>query len=516
MKYFPRFQFQDSTNLSRSKIEGFKNVQGCSPGQYNIAVFSNCKTLNSVSSLPGWLLGWLIPGILVIASASVIAESPAPVNVPIPEYSVVVDAGHGGAIVHRRDDRWDPISRKYLSSYLTGTRYTKYTEHELMLQLALRVHHYLQLTQTDAGWKKFEELLAQFSPQEKFIRIKFNSHLSRKDGWKDRSLPDSHPDVNAPYRLYDYPDRKTGRIQKGRISQINDKEPYLVLSLHLNPAPPKHSGGMAAVLAPGWETFNMLREVSLKQKPASAFYKSPWAKHWLSTEPGWSKLQAARADAWVYMNGYWSNKSGTAPWYKKARGFRHNLFQWRYADPPGWEKTALKERKSPGPYSMIYSKWRPEGRFWDRERSKAELWRREAAVSGSGISYGGDNHLASNELMRFIQFGVRQQVPEKRPSNKLGPILDPFVSTYTLPTYTNAIVAFLEVGHLNVWRDRRMVIDQREEVAISLAVGIYSLFAGLELKKPGYGPYRPRGRKLDFAKYETLPGGNYFKIVDDR
>ena len=440
--------------------------------------------------------------------------SPSPSPVPVPEYTVIVDAGHGGAIVHRKDDRWDPISRKYLTGYLPGTRYTKYTEHDLMLLLAKRVHHYLMLTQTDAGWKEFEKLLRTFSTQEKFVRIKFDSHLSRTDGWKDRSLPASHPDVNAPYRLYDYPDRKTGRIQKGRISRINDLEPYLVLSLHLNPAPPGHSGGMAAVLAPGWKTFNLLRQISLKQKPASAFYKLPWADHWLGTEPGWNKLEAARADAWVYMNGYWSNKSGTAPWYKKPRGFRHNLFQWRYADPPGWEKTALKERKSTGPYSMIYSKWRPEGKFWEREQGKAEYWRREAAVSGSGINYGGDNHLASNELMRFIQYGVRMQVPEKRAANKLGPILDPFVSTYTLPTYTNAVVAFLEVGHLNVWRDRRMVIDQREEVARSLAVGIYSLFTGLELKKPGYGPYLPRGRKLDFQKYETLPQGNYFKIVD--
>ncbi len=167
-----------------------------------------------------------------------IGAEAGPPSVPVPEYSVVVDAGHGGAIVRRKDDRWDPISRKYLSSFLPGTQYTKYTEHELMLELALRVHHYLQLTQTDAGWKKFEALLKQFSPQQKFVRIKFNSYLSRKDGWKDRSLPASHPDVNAPYRLYDYPDRKTGRIQKGRISKINDQEPYLVLSLHLNPAPP--------------------------------------------------------------------------------------------------------------------------------------------------------------------------------------------------------------------------------------------------------------------------------------
>lgn len=185
-----------------------------------------------------WSLGFLY------SHSEVRAEN---ATVPIPEYSVVVDPGHGGAIVRRKDDRWDPISKKYLTAYLTGTRYTKYTEHELMLQLSRRVHHYLKLTHTDSGWKEFEGLLRVFSDQDKFVRIKFNSHLSRNDGWKDRGLPESHPDVNAPYRLYDYPDRKTGKMQKGRISEINDLEPYLVLSLHLNPAPPGHSGGLSLI-----------------------------------------------------------------------------------------------------------------------------------------------------------------------------------------------------------------------------------------------------------------------------
>ena len=137
-----------------------------------IAGIKECLSLRS----RGTFISGLAILTLLLGLSSAIAESEKPVSAntaPIPEYSVVVDAGHGGAIVRRADDRWDPISRKYLTSFLPGTMYTKYTEHELMLQLSKRVHHYLQLTQTDAGWKQFEGYLRKFSDQKNFVRIKF-------------------------------------------------------------------------------------------------------------------------------------------------------------------------------------------------------------------------------------------------------------------------------------------------------------------------------------------------------
>jgi len=330
--------------------------------------------------------------------------------------------------------------------------------------------------------------------------------MTRTKGWEETGRAVTHPDVNAPFRMWNYPDGR-GRMRPGRLSFINQQKPYLVVSLHMTPAGPGNPGGMGAVLSPGYETFNTIRRISLGELPRSRFQKMDWRPHWLITVSGWSKWDAARSDAWVYFHGFRTQK-GTPmrPWTRYNRGIRQNLLTWRYADPPGWEK--LARLQEPGPYTRNYREFRPEGKFWDRERSAPEQWRRE----GGRMGYGGDNHYASDELMRFAQYGVRRLAADMRGSNAIGPIQDPFVSSYTLPIYVNAIVAYLEIGHINRSRDRKLVIEKREELAQSLAAGIYSLFRGLQ-PQSSYGPVKPRGDRLDFARYESLPQGNYFRIV---
>ncbi|MBI3395957.1 MAG: N-acetylmuramoyl-L-alanine amidase, partial [Spirochaetia bacterium] len=163
----------------------------------------------------------------------------------------------------------------------------------------------------------------------------------------------------------------------------------------------------------------------------------------------------------------------------------------------------------PGPYALKYADFKPEGlKFWDREKSRTESWRREDGPAG----YGGDNHYAGDELLRFVQYGARRMSPELAKPGAVGDILAPWSTTYSLPTFVNAICAYLEIGHINVDRDRRLVTTHREIVAKSIAAGIYSLFTGMRLK-PGAGPYAPRGKAVDFQKYENLPDGNYFDSV---
>jgi len=387
-------------------------------------------------------------------------------------------------------------------------RYGQLRESALMFSLARKVKWYLDLSRSAETWPRFAEILKAFSVQARFEPIAFDSTLSRTTNYSGKGEPISDLVTNAPYRLYDYPDRR-GKIQEGRISFINRQKPYLVLSLHLNPAGKGHPGGMAAVLSPGYRTFETLRLITLKKKPRSAFFAlKGWQKGWLGSDPGFDKVDSALGDAWVYFHGFRSNKGATAPLMDKNRGIRQNFFTWRYQDPPGWEETA--RTYPPGQYALKYEDWKPEGKFWEREQSKAEKWRREDGPAG----FGGDNHYASDELMRYIQYGVRLQVPSRRGEDAVHKRIDPFVSAYTLPIYSNAIVAFLEVGHLNRTLDREVIIGQEDAVARSLAVGVYSLFSGLKLKK-GYGTDRPRGKKLDFAKYEKLPEGNYFQIVTD-
>ncbi len=432
-----------------------------------------------------------------------------------PSYTVVVDPGHGGAPTAGYDDKWDPVTNKYLSPYLYGMRYGKYEEHKVMLDLARRVHYYLKLTETDEGWQEFQGILKQFSDQKEFTRIRFRSVMSRDEGWEKKGLGAEHPDVNEPFRLYDFPDRKNKKkIIPGRLSYINSEKPYLVVSLHMNPAGPGNDGGMAAVLAPGYSTFDKIRSIHLNNAPDAAFDALPWSDYWLINQAGWSRKEIAIADTWVYFHGFWVKKNLKEPWLEKNRGLRHNMIQWRYRDPSGWVEKARKG--GPGPYSMKYSEFRAEGPFWEREKSAPEHWRREATVPGTSIKFGGDNHYASNELMRYVQYGSRKlDAKLAREGKKAIPeIVDPFVSTYSLPTLVNAVVAYLEIGHLDVKKDRLFILNNKDVIARSLAAGIYSLFAGLELK-PYEGPSRPVSKPLNFKKYEEYEKGNYFNIVTD-
>ena len=81
-----------------------------------------------------------------------------------------------------------------------------------------------------------------------------------------------------------------------------------------------------------------------------------------------------------------------------------------------------------------------------------------------------------------------------------------------MPTFINAINAFLELGDIHSDRDMYFVIAKRKKVAEAIAVGIYSLFHGLQLNQKEIR-YAPRGKKIDFNKYITKNGENYFKIV---
>ncbi|GIX40741.1 MAG: N-acetylmuramoyl-L-alanine amidase [Leptospiraceae bacterium] len=431
----------------------------------------------------------------------------------IPVYRVVIDPGHGGAPKNVYDDKWDPITKQYLDYYNIGMRYKNYYEYKIVLQIARKVYRYLKFTETEEGWEKFQWLLKQFSEQTNFKRIIIKTYLTRTNNWEDRGIPASSRIVNDPYRLYDYPKNK--KIYPGRISYINSLKPHLVISIHLNPGGPGHPGGMAAVLAPGYKTFDLLRKVTLGKEKPDVFNTLPWAPFWLVNEPGWSKFEMAMADAWVYFHGFRWHKDTKKPWLDKDRGIRYNMVSWRYRDKPDWVIRAIKQRKYhiPGPYTLEYDKFIPEGPFWDRERSELEYWRREKPLPEYNIFFGGDNHYASDELLRFLQYGLRIQKPELDKQKKISEIIDPFVSTYGLPTLVNAICAYLEIAHLDVKRDRELVLNYQYEIARSLAVGIYSLFAGLELKKDYNGPFKPRGQIVDFNKYINHKEGNYFEKV---
>ena len=422
----------------------------------------------------------------------------------VEEHKVIIDPGHGGANITIKgqiikSERWDPVTNKYISYYLTGAESGRYKEYLLVLDLAKRVRYYLDLTQTLWGWQKFANLLQKFSEQDHFDRIILRAKLTRQDSWDQHYNKADKLSVNNKYRMYDYPDQR-GRIRRGRISFINHYKPSLVVSLHMTPAGRGNEGGMAAVLSPGFKSYNLIRQIHLNQKSIRKWKKSFWKGKVLKTESAWSQYQLMRADSWVYFHGYRTNRSGTQPNYKAARGIRHNLISWAYKEDEHWEKD-YKPNEA-GPYALSYKDFRPQGKFWDRERSQEEEWRRE----GGRLGYGGDNHYASDELLRFVQYGVRLLSPKMQLKKKIGKIHFPFVSSYTLPIYVNAVTAFLEIGYLNRERDRALIMKKREAVAQSLAVGIYSLYSGISLRPLLKNPYTPQSKPLNFEKYK-----NYFE-----
>ncbi|TGL48821.1 N-acetylmuramoyl-L-alanine amidase [Leptospira kemamanensis] len=417
-----------------------------------------------------------------------------------PSFRIVIDPGHGGVAkdpkaVH--GDKYDSVTQTYLETYKQGTEHGSITERKVVLDLAKEVHKILKLTETDAGWKEFEGYLKLFSKKNEFTRVKLVSHLTRETSF-DEDVPSDDP--NAPYRLYDFPDPKTGIRKKGRLSKINELKPQLVLSLHLNPASKGQKGGMAAVLTPGYKTFSQLKKISEKQKSPNVFWKGPWSD-WLIFQSGWTKLENATADTWIYLHGYWSQKNGKETDLSKFEGYRQNMISWKYADDANWEKNIGKK----GPYAKSHEEFLESGRFWEREMGKKEEWRREGGKEG----FGGDNHYVTKELMRFVQYGLPIQLKEKNSSYpELGPIQKPYISTYSLPTYTNALCAFIEIGYVNRSRDMKYLTQNKKETAISLAVGIYSLFVGLDVKKNPNLPYNPKGKKVNWERYET-----YFEDV---
>lgn len=420
-----------------------------------------------------------------------------------PTYTVVLDPGHGGVArepmsVH--GDKYDTITQAYLEKYKQGTEHGTHTERDIVLGLAREVEKILKLTETEEGFETFSGFLKKFSSNKTFPRIVLKGHLTRNSSFE---LDGKTEDVNAPYRLYDFPNLQTSERMKGRLSQINSLKPHLVLSLHLNPAGKGQVGGMAAVLTPGYATFKILKDISDGKRKPKTFLNSPWSD-WLVFAGGWSKLENAIADAWIYFHGYWSDKSGKKADLSKFEGYRQNMVTWRYADKRGWEN--LLKPNSQGPYSKSHAGFRAEGSFWEREQSKKEIWRREGGREG----FGGDNHYATSELMRFVQYGVREQLQNKNGEYpEIGPIQKPYISTYSLPTYTNAICAFIEIGYINRKRDIKILTEHKKETAISLAVGIYSLFVGIDLKKPKRMPVIPKGKPVNWERY-----GKYFEEVE--
>lgn len=425
--------------------------------------------------------------------------------------TVVLDPGHGGkdiSPVSLYGDKYDPRLVKYLDRFREGARYKGVWENETMYDIAVQAKQLLDLTTTTEGKTKFSQILKKYGIHAEKVE-EIQAFLSRPPGYSETYFA-QRDDFNAGYRLYDYPDIKTDQIQRGTISRINALKPELVVTLHLTHTESHKNGGLATVMTPGYRTYNLARQFVSGDKKSrkqikKKFQNSPY-RYWFISEDKYDHFYSFMCDAWIYYTGYWSKRNGLETDYHKYRGFRQNFFTWAYAEPE--DITGSITGKS-GRYATHLKNFRPEGPFWEREMSEPEDWRREAGDEG----YGGDNFYASQELLRFMRKALL--VNKKDSFETLPRMRPPYLSTWAVPTYVNAVSAYLEIAHTTSKKDYNRMLKQRNVYAEAVAAGVYSLFfssvktVNVSQKKKNL----PWQKPVNFEKYRTYKNGNYFTSV---
>ena len=187
-------------------------------------------------------------------------------------------------------------------------------------------------------------------------------------------------------------------------------------------------------------------------------------------------------------------------------GIRQNDIGWAYRAEKR-PKTRTKSLK--GPFS---------GKFWDRERSDFERRRRSGGFEG----YGGDNLYAGQELVRFMRsslwrdYAASPKAKENELTERqyLGRTHRPTAADWAVPLYSNAVVAFLEIGYLTNKRDFWILRNKLDVIADGLAVGVYSLFAGSKSIEIPKTSFKPRGRAIEWSAYGAKDGTTYFEKVN--
>lgn len=415
-------------------------------------------------------------------------------------YIVVIDPGHGGRNItpfSSYGDKFNPLTGKYGDTFKDGAYHKGLYESEEVYDIASRVQGLLKLTHTEAGRKKFYKILKKYSKNPPYPNQPIKVFLSRKANYIEHYKTIKH-DINAPYRLYDYPDIKTGELKDGRITRINKLHPHLVLSIHLNAGyNPKH-GRMGSVITPSYYTFkkaiDYVRSSTAGRKKIKKRFEKGSYNNWMPSCRMGSHFESFLCDSWIYFTGFWSNKSGTGANTRVFRGYRYNMVSWNYKDGDRWITKAARHLKNTS-YSIDLRHFKAKGPFWEREKSKYEFYRREKGLEG----YGGDNLYAGNEVLRYVRKALLVNHVDSR---KTLPELDrPYLSTWSVPTYINAISAYLELGYLTSTRDHKRVRTKKWVYTEGIAVGIYSILYSMPQPKGNHKIQMPVGKKLNLAKY---------------
>lgn len=421
-----------------------------------------------------------------------------------PVFRVIIDPGHGGVYLKDRKihgDKFDMINAEYLNSFAPGAEYKGIYEHKIVYNIALKTIHYLSYCSKEGDFEKFKVILKKYTDSS-IKKIYIQTILSRKESITGNEIKNSS-DPNADFRLYDFPG-PNGDIVKGRISKMNDYKPHLIVSLHLAVSAPPDYLGMNGIIVP---PYNVLKKGLLRLQGndiSRSLDDHGIMRSWFKMSNRVSSRYVFYKDSSLYFTSYGINKKYKTD-IKDFNGYKYNMVTWNYSDEPLWDLTAEKHLPDTQ-YSSDYNTFREKGRFWERERSVYEEYRR-----GTGFKdFGGDNYHATYEIIKYILFSLN----ESGVSQKDKVPGKPYVSTWSVPLLVNAISAYIELGYLNRKWDRNVLLKKQDEIAEGVAVGVYSLLAGVDNVK-GKFKSKPSGKAIDLERYKITPEKSYFDIVTE-
>ncbi|HPY01615.1 MAG TPA: hypothetical protein PL161_00160 [Spirochaetota bacterium] len=416
------------------------------------------------------------------------------------DFTVVLDPGHGGTDdppISINGDRYDPLSKEYLSTFRSGAVHLGLKESELMYTIAYKANEILKLTQTKDGFNKFTIILSKYGIKPIGHSV-INSHISRPKTLNE-SLAKKLKDPNAPYRLFDYP--SDNKIADGRITSINKLKPQLVISLHCDYSPPPRHQGFTAIIVPPFRYFQKGIEY-YKNKDSGDFYRTmpDAADYWLIKNDNTNSFESFVNDVALYFTSYQLNLPAFEYNPSDFKGFKQNMVKWSYSDFSSWKKEAIAGK---GSYSNKLEKFRPDSRFWKREMSAYENFKRDGGEEG----FGGDNHFATMEIIRFMLAAL-----ELRGMKNYVYAKDPYYSCWLNPILLNAINAYIEIGYLTSYKFRKILTEETDALAEAIAVASYSLLAETRVINNLDFDNKPRYKKINLQKYD-IKNKSYFDLV---
>ena len=421
-----------------------------------------------------------------------------------PLFRVVIDPGHGGVFLDNRNihgDKFDMITAKYLNDFAPGAEYKGIYEKEVVYSIALKTINLLSYCSKEGNFEEFKKILKKYTDSS-IKKIYIQTIISRRESiTKNEAIKSVDP--NADYRLYDFPG-PDGDMVKGRISKMNDFKPHLVVSLHLAASAPSDYLGMNGIIAP---PYNVLKKGLLRlqsNETERTLNDNDILRSWFRISDKVSARYVFFEDSAQYFTSFGITKNYKTD-YNDFNGYKYNMVTWRYSDKPLWDLEAEKHPSNTR-YASDFNSFREEGSFWEREKSVFEEYRR-----GTGFNdFGGDNYHATYEIIKYILLSVK----ESGVSHKDKVPGKPFISTWSVPMLVNAISAYIELGYLDRKWDRDILLSRQDQIAEGVAVGIYSLLAGVDNVK-GKFKSKPSGKSIDLERYKITPEKSYFDIVTE-